>query len=84
MADNSCLYQVSLAGSEPQVPAAGRAPGVTESHLTGEVAKALGSRAQAPFLKGTSAVFLLCLGLLLNIHVIAGLSFVTLQWLGVI
>lgn len=88
VADNSSLSLSGVTGclSATEVPAAGTALGVTESHLAGEVGKAsaLGSRAQAPFLKGggTSVVFVLCLGLLMNIHVIAGPAFVTLQWLG--
>lgn len=80
-----CLYQVSLSGSVPEVPAAGRALGVTESHPAGEMGKALGEQGTGTISKGgTRVVFVLCLGLLLNIHVISGPAFVTLQWLGAI
>lgn len=65
VADNSSLSLSGVTGwlSATEVPAAGRALGVTESHLAGEVSKAsaLGSRAQAPFLKGGAQVlYLFC------------------------
>lgn len=56
-----------------------------ESHLAGEVGKASGEQGTGTISKGgTSVVFSLCLGQLLNIRVIAGPAFFTLQWLGVI
>lgn len=86
MADNSSLSLSGVTGwlSATEVPAAGRALGVTKSHLAGEVGKASGEQGTGTISKGggTSVVFVLCLGLLMNIHVIARPAFVTLQWLG--
>lgn len=55
---------------------------MTESQLAGEVGKA--PQEQGTSSKGgTNIVFIVCLGLLLNSHVIAGPTFLMLQCLGV-
>lgn len=54
MADNSSLSLSGVTGwlSATEVPAAGRALGVTESHLAGEVGKASGEQGTGTISKG--------------------------------
>ena len=66
MRTHPCLY-VSFAGLVPVFFAAGRALGVNEGNLAGEAGKASEEEGTSAISKaGTSARFVLCLGLLMK------------------
>lgn len=79
------LYGLICCLSGTKVFTAGRVLGVNESDLAGEAGKASEEEDGRVISKaGTSVGFVLCLGLLMNTHVIAVPAFVMLQLLAVI